>query len=150
MSQLLYEICQEIKNYFIDPDRDIHAGEFTISDGEFSGIDFLQNGQYFRIVGSALNDGVYQYPAYGLRDESFDGAVWAMRLPPALIALAAEIEQWESDNAEALTSPYQSESYGGYSYALKTGNATYGESGSVTWRTQFGSRLNKWRRLSLP
>ena len=150
MSQLIYEICQEIKNYFIIPDKDIHTGTFTITDGSIDDVDFLKEGQYFRIVGSALNDGVWLYPAYGLRDESFDGAVCAMRLPPALIALAAEIEQWEQDNAQALTSPFQSESYGNYSYTLKAGGTADSGSGSLTWRTQFGSRLNKWRRLFLP
>lgn len=149
MSQLIYEICQEIKNYFIIPDKDIHTGTFAITDGSFDDIDFLKEGQYFRILGSALNDGVWQYPAYGLRDESFDGAVWAMRLPPAFIALAAEIEAWEANNAQALTSPYQSESFGGYSYTLKSGAGSDSGSGSLTWRTQFGSRLNKWRRLSV-
>lgn len=150
MSLLIYEICQEIKNYFIDPDKDIHTGTFTISDGNLSDIDFLLDGQYFRIVGSYLNDGVYQYPATDLEPETFDGAVWAMRLPPAFIALTAEIEAWQVDNAEALASPYQSESFGGYSYSLKSGTSSDASSGSLTWRTQFGSRLNKWRRLFLP
>ena len=93
--QLIYEICEEIKNYFINPDEDIYTGEFTISGGNLSNADYLKNGQYFRIKGSALNDGVWQYPASGLVDETFNGAVWAMRLPPAFIALAADIEAWE-------------------------------------------------------
>ena len=149
MSQFLYELCQEIKNYFIQPDVDIHTGQFVISNGGISDVDFLLNGQYFRIVGSRLNDGVYKYPTSELSDETFDGAVWAMRTPPAVIALAAEIEAWEKENAEALASPYQSESFGGYSYSLKSGASSDGSSGSVTWRTQFANRLNKWRRLSV-
>ena len=150
MSQLIYEICQEIKNYFIDPEKDIHTGTFTISNGELTGVDFLLDGQYFRVVGSYLNDGVYKYPAHDLNDETFDGAVWAMRLTPAFIALAAEIGAWEADNAETLSSPFQSESFGGYSYSLKSGGSSDADAGSLTWRTQFGSRLNKWRRLFLP
>ena len=148
--QLIYEICEEIKNYFINPDEDIYTGEFTISGGNLSNADYLKNGQYFRIKGSALNDGVWQYPASGLVDETFNGAVWAMRLPPAFIALAADIEAWEEDNAQALSSPYQSESFGGYSYSLKSGASADSGSGALTWRTQFDSRLNKWRRLFLP
>lgn len=148
--QLLYEICLEVKNFFIDPDKDIHTGTFTIEDGEIGGVDFLKKGQYFRIIDSVYNDGVWVYPAYGLHDETFSGAVWAMRPPPAFIALTDEIDQWEKDNVQALSSPYQSESFGGHSYTLKSGASSEIGSGSVTWRTQFGSRLNKWRRLFLP
>ena len=141
---MLTEICAEIKNYFIDRDKDIHMGEFTISDGSID-LPFLLEGQYFRIVGSALNDGVWQYPAHLPTDEVFSGAVWAMRVPPSLIALAAEIEQWQTENAAVLNSPYQSESFGGYTYSKASGRN--GESAAYTWKDQFSARLNPYRRL---
>lgn len=144
----LFELCQEIKNFFVQPDKDIHTGTFTISGGQISDVDFLLDGQYFRIVGSVLNDGVYKHPASSLESEEFTGAVWAMRVPPAIIALAAEIDAWVEANTAALSSPYQSESFGGYSYTLKSGGASSGTSG-VTWQSQFANRLNKWRRLSV-
>ena len=144
---MLTELCAELKNYFLrDREADIHYGEYTISGGSID-LPFLLDGQYFRIVGSVLNDGVYQYPADGLTDEEFTGAVWAMAVPPAVIALAADIEAWNEKNAEALASPYTSESFGGYSYSLKSGSSSGGA--SLTWRDQFASRLAKWRRVSV-
>lgn len=144
---MLTELCAELKNYFLrNRDADIHYGEYTISDGSID-LPFLLDGQYFRIVGSVLNDGVYQYPADGLADEVFTGAVWAMAVPPAVIALAAEIEAWNTNNADALANPYTSESFGGYSYTKASGNSASG--GAYSWKDQFASSLSKWRRLSV-
>lgn len=142
---MLTELCAELKNYFLrDQSEDIHNGSFTISDGSID-LPFLLNGQYFRIVGSVLNDGVYQYPASDLVDETFSGAVWAMAVPPAVIALAADIEAWNEANSDTLSSPYTSESFGGYSYSKSSGSS----GGAFTWKDQFASRLSKWRRLSV-
>ena len=143
---MLTELCAELRNYFLrDREADIHYGQYTISGGSID-LPFLLNGQYFRIVGSLLNDGVYQYPADGLADEVFTGAVWAMAVPPAVIALAAEIDGWNKANADALASPYQSESFGGYTYSK--GNSSSG-TGGYDWKDQFSNRLNKYRRLSV-
>lgn len=143
---MLTELCAELKNYFLrDELKDIHHGDYTISGGSVD-LPFLIPGQYFRIVGSVLNDGVYQYPASGLSDETFSGAVWAMAVPPAVVALAAEIEAWNAKNEETLSSPYVSESFGGYSYTKATTGGV-GTNGAFTWKDQFGSRLNKYRRL---
>jgi hypothetical protein len=115
---MLTELCAELRNYFEVPNGR-HFGTFTISGGSIAPLDFLQEGQYFRIVGSVFNDGVYQYPAASLTDEVFEGAVWAVALPPTLIALAAEIKEYnESDAGKA--SPYTAESFGGYSYTKAT------------------------------
>lgn len=145
---MLEELCAELKNYFLrDRDADIHYGEYTISGGSIA-LPFLLDGQYFRIVGSVLNDGVYQYPVDDLADETFTGAVWAMAVPPAVISLAADIEAWNEKNSEALSSPYTSESFGGYSYTKATTGGV-GTSGAFTWRDQFAGRLSKYRRLSV-
>lgn len=144
---MLTELCAELKNYFLrDREADIHYGEYTISGGSIA-LPFLLDGQYFRIVGSVLNDGVYQYPAVGLADETFTGAVWAMAVPPTVIALAADIEAWNAKNAETLASPYTSESFDGYSYTKASGASSSG--GAYSWRDQFASRLAKYRRLSV-
>lgn len=142
---MLTELCAELKNYFLrDQSKDIHSGEFTISDGSID-LPFLLDGQYFRIVGSVLNDGVYKYPASTLRDEVFTGAVWAMAVPLSVIALSDEIDEWNAANAEMLASPFTSESFGGYSYTKASGSSANG--GTFTWKDQFASRLAKWRRL---
>lgn len=138
---MLTELCAELRNYFEVPNGR-HFGKFTISGGSIAPLDFLQEGQYFRIVGSVFNDGVYQYPATSLADEVFEGAVWAMALPPSIIALAAEIEAYnESDAGKA--SPYTSESFCGYSYT----KATDANGAPIGWQKAFANRLNKWRKL---
>lgn len=138
---MLTELCAELHNYFTEED-DHHFGKFEISGGALAPSDFLKEGQYFRIIGSIFNDGVYKYPASDLTDEEFDGAVWAMRIPPAVIALSAEIEEYNKSDA-AKTSPYTSESFGGYSYT----KATDKNGAPITWQSAFAKRLNKWRKI---
>ena len=145
---MLTELLAEIRNYFEVPNGR-HFGTFTISGGSIAPSDFLQEGQYFRIVGSTFNDGVYKGngnivdPTLNVHhDEVFEGAVWAMSLPPDLIALAAEIEEYKNSDA-GKASPYTSESFGGYSYT----KATDANGAPIGWQKAFASRLNKWRKL---
>ena len=135
----LTNLCAELRNYFETKKR---FGTFTISGGSISPSDFLQDGQYFRIVGSVFNDGVYRYPAHDLVDETFKGAVWAMAVPPAVIELLQKIQEFEVADANAPTA-YISESFGGYSYTKATD-----ENGlPAGWRSVFRGELNKWRKL---
>ena len=135
----LTNLCAELRNYFETKKR---FGTFTISGGSISPSDFLQDGQYFRIVGSVFNDGVHRHPAHDLTDETFDGAVWAMSVPPAVVELLHKIQEFEAATANAPTA-YTSESFGGYSYTKATD-----ENGlPVGWRSVFRSELNKWRKL---
>lgn len=140
---MLTELCAELKNYFLrNQSKDIHNGLFTISGGSID-LPFLLDGQYFRIVGSVMNDGVYQYPVSELADETFSGAIWAMAVPPAVIALAAEIDEWNEANAKALASPYQSENFEVYGRTMKSGR----DGNAYTWRDHFDGRLRKFRRF---
>ncbi len=144
---MIGQVCAEVKNYFIQPDVDIHASNYTVANGQIGPVPFLKNGQYYRIVGSTLNDGVYKHGTddTDLADEEFFGAIWAMRVPRDFVALCEEIQEWESKNGEALSGPYSSESFGGYSYSKATGS----DGGAYTWRDQFKTRLNAYRRLSV-
>ena len=138
---MLTELCAELRNYFEVPNGR-HFGTFTISGGSIAPLDFLQEGQYFRIVGSVFNDGVYQYPATSLTDEVFEGAVWSMAVPPAVIDLSAEIEEYNKSAGKP--SVYTSESYpNGYSYT----RATDASGVPLSWQKAFSSRLSKWRKL---
>lgn len=148
------ELCAYVRNYFLrdykDPAKYIHVGHYKIEDGRIQDLPFLIEGQYYRIKGSALNDGVYVYGESGLRDEEFDGQIWAMYVPPDFVSLANEIEAWVEANASTLNSPYQSESFGGYSYSLKSGaSGTYANGGTYGWQTQFAKRLSPYRRLNV-
>lgn len=141
---MLEELMRECRNWFVAPNG-VHLGTFTIKDGSVS-LPFLVSGQYFRIVGSVFNDGVYQYGAADLADETFDGDVWALLVPSAFLALADEIQSWRDQYENAANSPFQSESFAGYSYTLKSDGTAQGGS-AKGWRVAFGSRLANWRKL---
>lgn len=152
----LTEICAVCRNYFLkdylDTSKSIHDGSYTISSGLINGVDFLKIGQYFRITGSDLNDGVYQFtgePIEGLKDETFTGAVWAMSVPPAFVKLAEDIAAWRAANESADSdnmSPFTSESFGGYSYSKGSGSAAEGGT-ATSWQGQFARRLHAWKRI---
>lgn len=111
---------------------------YTIEDGGIA-LPFLVNGQYFRIVGSLFNDGVYQYPAE-LTDETFNGSVWALAIPKALLSTVEEITAWQAKNGDS--GPYTSESFGGYSYS----KATNSKGLAVGWRDVFAAQLAPWKK----
>lgn len=141
---MLEELMRECRNYFLIPGG-VHPDTYTIKGGSIA-LPFLVEGQYFRIIGSTFNDGVYQYGTGGLTDETFDGAVWALAVPAAFISLVEDVEAWRDKYESAANSPFQSESFAGYSYTKSSANSNSG--GSVTgWRGVFASRLNKWRKL---
>lgn len=140
---MLTEICQEIKNWF---EYKKLNGNYTIENGSLT-IPQAQDGQYIRIVGSVFNDGVHQYPCTELHDETFNGSIWLLAIPSLLVDISNNIDQWVSDNNAVLTSPYQSESFGGYSYTKASNNGGQSSNGGLTWQNIFGSQLNKWRKI---
>ena len=141
---MLEELMRECRNWFVAPNG-VHLGTFTVKDGSIT-LPFLVYGQYFRIVGSVFNNGVYEYGNVYLQDETFEGAIWALSVPPAFIKLSEEIKSWRDQYENAANSPFQSESFAGYSYTKSSANGNSG--GSVTgWQGVFASRLNKWRKL---
>ena len=135
----LAELCAEVRNYF---ETDKRFGDFTITGGTFAPSDFIKNGQYFRIIGSTFNDGVYQYPTTELKDESFNGAVWVMSVPPDFIALSTEIEEYNNSDV-GKPYPYISESFGGYAYE----KATDSNGAPISWQKYFAKSLNHWRKI---
>lgn len=153
---MLTEICAELKNYFSMKDDKIF-GDFTISDGEIAPSFDIQDGQYYRIVGSVFNDGVHRYgdETDALVDEDeFHGAIWRMRVPQAVIDLDADISAWVAAYGGVTSqnmSPYTSESFGGYSYSKGYGSRGDGSSGggALTWQDMFAARLAPYRRIRL-
>ena len=145
----LNELCQELKNYF-DKAQPKFFGEITIQDKAITNEQFLaaiKPNQYFRIVGSIFNDGVYCFKeGLELDDETFDGAIWLMAVPKSVLALEKEIEDWQAKYGDALQSPYQSESFGGYSYSKASGK---NGGGAVSWQDAFASKLNLYRRIRI-
>lgn len=140
---MLEQVLIEIHNWFR---RDIIPGTYTIKDGGIA-LPFLQDGQYFRIVGSLFNDGLHRYgpDLEPLKDETFDGAVWALAVPKAVVKLAGEIAAWQEKYGAVIDSPYTSESFGGYQYTKASGAG--GSTGSGGWQAAFRARLNAYRKL---
>lgn len=147
---MLNQVCTYIHNWF-DADKQGRPyvrwdGIFTISDGALE-LPLLE-GQHFRIVGSKLNDGIYQYPASDLMDETFNGEVRECVVPRQVLAIVKDVEAWTDTNADVLSSPYQSESFGGYSYTKSAGTSKAdGLGDGLNWETKFGYRLTPWKKM---
>lgn len=143
---MIEQVCAFIHNYFIHGQE---RGVFAIQDGRIT-LPFLLAGQYFRIQGSRLNDGVHQYPADDLNDETFEGTISEMRPPKRFLAIVSEIELWNAKYAGKMQSPFQSESFKGYSYTLKSGSdeSSGGGPSAQAWQKVFAGQLNEWRRLA--
>ena len=139
---MLEQVLMNIRNCF-PVKGGIYSGTFTIKDGGIT-LPFLADGQYFRICGSVFNDGLHQYNVLDLTDETFNGTIWALAIPKAVIDLADEIQKWQEKNGEASASPYQSESFGGYSYSKATDAET---GGAVTWQSAFKKQMSAWRKI---
>ena len=145
---MLTELCQELRNWF---ERKKIFGTFTIEDGNINLPDgSLQSGQYFRIIGSVFNDGVHRYSEDGdddLTDEVFEGAIWSMAVPPAVVDLSERISDWVTKYGDSVSSPYSSESFGGYSYQKASSGQGNAASSNPTWQSSFASELNRWRKI---
>lgn len=142
---MLEQILDFIHNYFV---KEVYRGKFKISSNTLN-VDFLQEGQYYKIVGSVFNDGVHTYSSDPLIDEEFTGEVWAMAVPPTIIALVSEINDWIEKYSDVMNSPFQSESFGGYSYSKGSGGSGDNNSANAAdWRKVFGSRLNAYRKIN--
>ena len=151
---MMTELCGDLKNWFLRDEKDKHYGEFTIVNGVVLPADLgLLDGQYIRIVGSFLNDGVWPYKASGiegLRNESFKGAIWALAIPKAVVDLNAEIDAWKAKYESvdgAAMSPFSSEIFGGYEYIKSNGRSNDGGVSVGGWQNAFANRLEQWRKI---
>ena len=142
---MLEEIMRYINNYFIYRNDYMEivsfGGEYTIENGSIS-LPFVVDGQYFKIEGSVLNDGVYSYPCNELLDETFTGRIFPLKVPRTFLDLVDEIEAWQTEYGSKTASPLQSESFDGYSYSRATGT----DGNNISWQNAFGARLNIWSK----
>ena len=164
---MLTEICEHLHNYFDKSDyprtgigndtvylngvvlseyRDRNEDDFTISTGGVISPmpSTLVAGQYIRIVGSKLNDGVWLLSGTlantSLVNETFRGVVYGLSIPRELVALDTEITAWVAANPATL---FSSESFGGWS-----GTRATGKSGApLSWERVYAARLNRWRKI---
>jgi hypothetical protein len=137
---MLSEILAFLHNYFV---VSTHDGVFKIIGSSIMPLDFLQKGQYFRVVGSIFNDGVYCYADdLQLIDEVFEGKIEALAIPNDLLKLADEITAYMASD-DAKPTAFTSESFGGYSYS----KATDSSGAAASWQTIFAARLRRWRKI---
>ena len=152
---LLEEVLWHIHNWF---ERDsIAASSCTIDDGQLptSITSNLVEGQWYRVEGSILNDGLHLHPDTNLQDETFDGTITPLVIPKPLLRIVNEIQEWveltQEARNKALASPYQSESFDGYSYSIRgdltSNSASGGPTGLSGWQAVFATRLNPWRKI---
>lgn len=141
---MLEEVLRYVNNRF---ERGSVSGSFAAENGMMD-VPGAVDGQYFWVEGSVLNDGLHRYPADDMEDEEFVGRVVLLAVPRALVALADEISEWCAANADAISGPYQSESFGGYSYTRASGGAEDNQAPAASWQLQFGARLRPYRKLS--
>lgn len=148
MGNVLTAICAELCNYFSsDPDR--FFGDYSVAEGALSPSLSLADGQYYRLIGSRLNDGVHQKGDVLFDEPTFHGAVWLMRVPKAVLELADDVQKWTERYGAidgAALSPFNSESFGGYSYSKSAG--TPEASAATSWQSVFAERLKPYRKIS--
>lgn len=135
---MLEQILMHLNNWFVVPGGK-YPGKYSIENGGITS-PFLAEGQYFRIVGSVFNDGLHQYPAADMTDETFEGVIYALAIPKAVIKLSEDISAWSAKNEP---SAFTSENFGGYSYS----KATNANGIAAGWEDVFASRLIPWRKL---
>lgn len=135
---MLYEIMKKCNNFFVE---ESYKGHWVIEGGKIA-LPFIKNNQYFLIHGSTFNDGVYQ-STDTLVDEEFNGVISPLAIPKSFLALVSRIEEWQEQYSEKVTSPYTSESFGGYSYTKATGT----NGSSVSWQDVFKTDLSVWRKV---
>lgn len=145
---MLNEICEHLHNFFDRRDGeyiDRSADTFTISSGVISPLSSsLVAGQYIRVVGSLLNDGIYLLPSNftisTLVNETFTGAIFGLAIPKDLVTLDSEITAFVAANP---ASWYVSESFGGWSGTKATG----ANGAALSWESVYAKRLNRWRKV---
>ena len=106
----------------------------------------LDEGQYFALFRNRIPLGVFnEVPA----DKTFEGSVWLMDIPKAILDADKWAKDWTALNGgvdSAANSAFQSESFGGYSY--NKGNNSTGKGGSSVFdNAQFNRMLAPYRKL---
>lgn len=148
---MLAEVCGYLNNYF---DVKRYTGKIRIQNGVVycdSKEIAMSQGQHFTLLRKNFVLGVYEYGKDTLDDkDEFEGRVWIMDIPADFMSLVTEISAWQTKYGaagSASMSPFNSESFGGYSY---TKGSTSGSAGTAAcWQDAYGSRLARYKKVSL-
>lgn len=132
------DVMRHCRNWFVAKEA---YGQYAIVDGAINLPDLLP-GQSYIINGSTFNDGMHDSTT-GLVDETFTGLIQYQAIPQDFKNFVLEVQMWEEKYGAVSDSPYQSESFGGYSYTKKdAGN------GGMAWYDipSIKARLSHWRK----
>jgi hypothetical protein len=147
---ILEQVLGSIHNWFTRDEFGVTGCE--IVDGSLPASVPFPDGVWYRIQGSYLNDGMHLKgdESEGLVDETFDGTITTHVIPKALLSIVEEITQWTADYGAKANSPYQSESFGGYSYSMRSdgGSGSSNSPRKSGWESAFARRFTQWRKLS--
>lgn len=143
METTINAMCGNIKNYFAVAK---YEERFVIENGNIT-LPFLRENQYFRICESVFNNGVHKYTNdMQLTDETFDGIIYVLAIPPDFLLLANEIEAYNKTEGSK-PSGYASESFDDYSYSKAGGGSVTASANANQWEQVFKSRLNRFRKV---
>lgn len=124
------------------------SGTFTISANKITIKGIYLTGQYIRILGSGLNDGVYKVksvtnkvlePVEILLPETFEGSIVCLYPPKAFIDLVEEVSEYNVKNPIKGVS---SESVPNYSVTYNKGL-----DGNQGWQSVYAPKLKGWTML---
>jgi len=141
----LTSMCRIVNNYFV---KEKVSGTFDLNPN-VAPISLIEN-QYFRIVGSIMNDGVYRNDAESLSTltaEEFQGEIWSMAVPRDFLTLCEEIEAFNTKMNEIASKDngFTSENFDGYSYSKAS---SLSPALQQEW-SNINSRLNNYRRIGV-
>lgn len=153
---ILEQVLWHIHNWFVRETIPVRGCAIENGSLPASVSSKMLDGMWYRIEGSYLNDGLHQYretypqgQTSDLVDETFSGAVSLLAIPKALLLVVEDIGAWQMANGDTVDGPYASESFGGYTYSLRSdSSANAGGGGLSGWRLAFRDRLNPWRKIA--
>lgn len=139
------EILKALNNYFY---KFKEEGTFTIKNNTIVVKAPYLTGQYIRLQGSILNDGVHQVEEVregivitGLSDEEFTGVIYSLAIPKDLIEIAEKIKEFRNKEVKG---HYSSETIpGGYSYT----KATDKNGNIASWQYAFADELRGYKKM---
>lgn len=114
------EILNYINNYFAISKEE---NNFNINNNAIQVRGNYLQGQYIKLEGSILNDGIYKVETLvdntitivGAINEEFKGTIYGLAIPKEIIGLS---KKFEEQKEKIVSSVYDSESFGEYSYTL--------------------------------
>lgn len=154
METTLYNMMLECRNFFL---VNVVQGTHETSENSIALTHEPLVGQYIRLKGSVLNDGVYKITTItkdaetgrylceiiGAQKEKFKGEVWLLAVPQTFVELSQRVKSFqELQSKDKSAGTVQSESFTGYSYSMATG-----KNGVITWKEKFSNELNSYKRF---